>query len=154
MNLGGVELMHVADQRPAVWARQVVKGPCRRVGRRTLLEPRDVDKDAAIALDDRTRCETFRPTFALPGTDRETPTVIATDERAAVEFPLTEQRALMRTTAFERAPVAPRLHQHDVRFVCGQSKGTIAVEFTELRDANECLGLHDRSSHRTTSSDT
>ena len=74
----------------------------------------------------------------------------ATDERAAVEFPLAEQRALMGTTAFERAPVAPRLHQHDVRFVCGQSKGAIAVEFTELRDANECLGLHDRPSHRTT----
>ena len=99
--------MHVVDQGPAVWARQVVKGPCRGVGRRTLLEPRDVDKDAAIALGDRTRCQTFWPTFALPGTEREKPPVIATDERASVEFPLTEQRALMWTTAFERAPVAP-----------------------------------------------
>jgi hypothetical protein len=38
--------------------------------------------------------------------------------------------------------------------VYGQSKGTIAVEFTELRDANECLGLHDHSSRRTTFSGT
>jgi hypothetical protein len=80
-------MRHVADQRPAVRAGQVVKGPCRRVGRRTLLEPRDIDKDAAIALGDRTRCQTFRPTFALPGTDRETPTVIATDERAPSSSP-------------------------------------------------------------------
>ena len=85
------------------------------LGTQNALEARDVDKDAAIALGDRTRRQTFRPTFALTGIDRETPAMVAADKGAAVEFSLAEQRALMGATAVECAPAAASLQQDDVR---------------------------------------
>ena len=71
--------------------------------------------------------------------------MVSADERAAVEFSLAEQRALMRAAALECAPSAAGPHQDDVDSVRGQRERPWAVEFAEIGDANECFGLHDQT---------
>ena len=71
--------------------------------------------------------------------------MVTADKRAAVEFSLAEQRALMRAAATESAPPAADSRQDDVHPVRGQSERTSAFEFAETGGTNERFGLHDQT---------
>ena len=72
--------------------------------------------------------------------------MVAADERAAVDLSLAEQGALMRAAAFEGAPSPAGPHQNDVRPVRGERERPGALEFADVGDTNERLGLHDSCS--------
>lgn len=114
----GLDEVRAAEEREARRAREVAHLPSLQRGCRRLdLEPGDVCVNLAVLFTNGARAQALRAALALSRFDGESPAVVPANERRAFELAFAEERALVRTAAFEGLETTGRPHDHEIASV-------------------------------------
>ena len=136
------DLVEVAQQRQSPRAGQMVQlAPP--LMRRSARRGGNIDVDGPVSFDHRVGCEAFRSPVAPPRGEAEAPPMRSTDEMIALDFPLSQQRSLMRTTTFERAQPEGGADDDDGNAVRRKRQRAAAFDLVDVGGSNERSDLHE-----------